>query len=220
MNYMREYSFQLIFRKFSGWILACFLFSFASCGTEEAPAPKPYAYYRIDLPEKKYSVHRDECPFEFEYPGEYALVLTDTLDAEPCWKNLAFPKFKAEVNLSYKRIDGNLNKYLEDSWSLATKHQVKASGMPETIIRRDSARVFGLLFDIEGNAASSLQFFVTDSTRHFLRGALYFYAHPNYDSLAPVISFLKKDVEQMISTLRWTDQLAENKGNRPNVKAR
>lgn len=178
-----------------------------SCGSDsdDIQTPKPNAYFRIDLPEKKYTLFSDStCPFEFEYPSNYALVLPDNdVNAEPCWKNIIYPHFGAEVNLSYKQIDNNLNKFLDDSWTLATRHQVKASGMPETPIWRDSAKVYGLMFEIEGNAASSLQFYVTDSTRHFMRGALYFFAHPNYDSLAPVIDFIKKDVERMITTLRW-----------------
>ncbi|MEK6614728.1 MAG: gliding motility lipoprotein GldD [Bacteroidota bacterium] len=126
-------------------------------------------------------------------------------NSEPCWKNIVYPRFRAELNLSYKHIENgsNLEKYLDDSWMLATKHQMKASGMPETPIKRDSAKVYGLMFEIEGNAASNLQFYVTDSTHHFLRGALYFFAYPNCDSLAPVIDFIKKDVERMISTLKW-----------------
>lgn len=183
-----------------------------SCGTDsdDINIPKPYAYFRIDFPDKKYQVFSDSCPFEFEYP-DYALVLPDDdSKAEPCWKNIVYPGFNAEINFSYKRIDKNnpLEKYLDDSWILATKHQVKASGMPETVVRRDTARVHGLMFEIEGNAASNLQFYLTDSTRHFIRGALYFYARPNYDSLSPVIGFLKKDVEQMIYTLRWKPQNA------------
>jgi len=185
--------------------IACCLLV-VSCGSDkdDIATPKPFAYFRIDLPEKKYSVFSDACPFEFEYPSNYARVLPDSeKNADPCWKNIVYPRFGAEINLSYKTIDNNLDKYLDDSWALATRHQVKASGMPETPIRRDSAKVYGLLFEIEGNAASSLQFYVTDSTHHFLRGALYFYTHPNYDSLAPVIAFLKKDVERMITTLKW-----------------
>ena len=193
------------------WLLATGYWLLASCGSDsdDIIIPKPFAYYRIDLPEKKYSVFSDECPFEFEYPSNYAIVLPDSdLYAEPCWKNIIYPRFRAEMNLSYKTIDKNhsLEKYLNDSWTLATKHQVKASGMPETPIKRDSAKVYGLMFVIEGNAASNLQFYVTDSTRHFVRGALYFFAHPNYDSLAPVIQFLKKDVERMITTLKWKDK--------------
>ena len=200
-----------------GSVVYCLLFIVycllvVSCGSDdEIQVPKPSAYFRIALPEKKYTLFSDACPFEFEYPSNYAVVLRDSdINAEPCWKNIAYPQFRAELNLSYKHIDpasngagNNLNKYLDDSWTLATRHQVKASGMPETPIRRDSAKVYGLMFEIEGNAASSLQFYVTDSTHHFLRGALYFFAHPNYDSLAPVISFIKKDVERMITTLKW-----------------
>jgi gliding motility-associated lipoprotein GldD len=194
---------KLIF-KFSNWLIIALAVS--SCGSDkdDLVTPKPFAYFRIDLPEKKYSVFKDDCPFEFEYPSNYAFVLPDSeKNADPCWKNVVYPRFGAEINLSYKPIENNLNKYLDDSWTLATRHQVKASGMPETPIRRDSAKVYGLMFEIEGNVASSLQFYVTDSTHHFLRGALYFYAHPNYDSLAPVIAFLKKDVERMITTLKW-----------------
>ena len=189
------------------WCLGL-VFCLLSCGNDDdIPVPKPYAYFRIDLPEKKYSVFSDSsCPFEFEYPSNYSIVLPDsTNNAEPCWKNIVYPQFMAELNLSYKHIENgtHLEKYLDDSWSLATKHQVKASGMAETSIKRDSAKVFGLLFEIEGNAACNLQFYVTDSTQHFMRGALYFFAHPNHDSLSPVIDFLKKDVERMITTLKW-----------------
>jgi gliding motility-associated lipoprotein GldD len=180
----------------------------SSCSSDdEIITPKPLAYFRIDFPEKKYSVFSDSCPFEFEYPSEYAIVFPDTdAHAEPCWKNIVFPRFRAELNISYKPIRNNLHTYLEDSWTLATRHQIKATAMPETPIKRESAHVYGLMFEIEGNAASSLQFYVTDSTNHFLRGALYFFARPNYDSLAPVIDFLKKDVEKMITTLKWKDK--------------
>lgn len=181
-----------------------------SCGTDsdDVVIPKPFAYFRIDLPEKKYEVLRDSCPFEFEYPSNYSIVIPDPdKNAEPCWKNIAYPHFYAEINLSYKPITHAhpLEKYLEDSWTLATRHQVRASGMPETPIRRDSAKVYGLVFEIEGNSASNLQFYITDSTHHFVRGALYFFARPNYDSLSPVLDFLKKDVEKMITTWKWKD---------------
>lgn len=188
----------------SGLIVLCTL-CLPSCGSDsdDIQTPKPNAYFRIYLPEKKYKLFSDSCAFEFEYP-EYAVVMPDNdPNAEPCWKNIIFPRFGAEINLSYKPVNNDLSKFLDDSWTLATRHQVKASGMPETPVMRDSAKVYGLMFEIEGNAASSLQFYLTDSTHHFIRGALYFFARPNYDSLAPVIGFIKKDVERMITTLRW-----------------
>lgn len=211
---MNTKSIKIIF-KFSN-LLICTL-AISSCGSDadDIQTPKPNAYFRIDLPEKKYTVFSDSCPFEFEYPSNYAVVMPDKdVNAEPCWKNMVYPQFGAEVNLSYKHIDNNLNKFLDDSWTLATRHQVKASGMPETLIRRDSAKVYGLMFEIEGNAASSLQFYLTDSTQHFVRGALYFFARPNYDSLAPVIAFIKKDVERMITTLKWKNANSAEKGQK------
>jgi len=187
-------------------ILPCTLYLLSSCGSDsdDIQTPKPHGYFRIDFPEKKYIAFNDSCPFEFEYPSNYAIVMPDKdFNAEPCWKNIVFPQFRAEVHLTYKHLDNNLHKFLNESWTLATRHQIKASGMPETLIKRDSAKVYGLMFEIEGNAASALQFYVTDSVHHFLRGSVYFFARPNYDSLSPVISFLKKDVERMITTLKW-----------------
>lgn len=207
--------------KYRIWLLALYLVPctlyVSSCGSDadDIQTPKPNAYFRIDLPEKKYTLFSDSCPYEFEYPSNYAVVLPDKdPNAESCWKNIVYPQFGAEVNLSYKPVNNNLNKFLDDSWTLATRHQVKASGMPETPVRRDSARVYGLMFEIEGNAASSLQFYLTDSTQHFVRGALYFFARPNYDSLAPVIEFIKKDVERMITTLKWKPSKGPEKGEK------
>jgi gliding motility-associated lipoprotein GldD len=186
------------------WII-CLLFT-SSCSQEDAYVPKPYAYFRIDFPTKKYTLFNDSCPFEFEYPANYAVVMKDSdLLTEPCWKNIIYPNYKAEINFSYKEITPKqpLDQYLKDSWTLATKHQIKASAMPETVIKRDSANVHGLLFEIQGNSACNIQFYLTDSTRHFVRGSLYFFCRPNYDSLAPVIGFIKQDIERMISSFRW-----------------
>lgn len=208
---------------FALYLLLCTLY-LSSCGSDsdDIQTPKPNAYFRVDLPKKKYTVFSDSCPFEFEYPSNYAIVLPDNdLNSEPCWKNVVFPRFRAEVHLTYKSLDNNLNKFLDESWTLATRHQVKASGMPETLIRRDSAKVYGLMFEIEGNAASSIQFYVTDSIHHFLRGSLYFFARPNYDSLSPIITFIKQDVERMITTLKWKNSNISHvfhtqiPGNRP-----
>ncbi|MFH1004528.1 MAG: gliding motility lipoprotein GldD [Bacteroidota bacterium] len=187
------------------FIIYC-LFVFSSCdNNNKSFFPKPRAYCRIDFPEKKYSLLNDSCPFTFEYPI-YADVLPNPEPvSEPCWKNICFPRFSAQIYISYKTINHNLRQYIEDAYTLASKHQIKASGMPETLVKNDSTHVYGLIFKIEGNTASSLQFYLTDSTRHFVRGALYFYSRPNYDSLAPVIDFLKKDVDRMIATFKWKE---------------
>ena len=180
------------------------LFIFSSCDEEDdVYSPKPRGYFRIDLPDKTYHAYDSTCPFTFEVP-DYSLVSKDKhSNSEPCWLNLEFPKFKATVHLSYKAVENNISTYLEDARSFAVRHQIKATGMNESAIIRDSARVYGLLYDIEGNTASSLQFYLTDSTSHFLRGALYFNAAPNTDSLKLIINYIREDIIHLIKTTRW-----------------
>lgn len=180
----------------------CILFT--SCDSDEDTLlPKPRGYFRIDLPEKKYKPFNSDCPFTFEAPT-YAFIHRDEAkNAEPCWLNIDFPRFKGRVHISYKQVDNNLRTYMEDARSLAAKHQLKASAISEMVIKHDSLKVYGLVYDIEGNAASSLQFYLTDSTENFLRGALYFIAPPNSDSLAPVVEFIRKDVFRLIDTFHW-----------------
>jgi gliding motility-associated lipoprotein GldD len=176
----------------------------AGCDEEEPVySPKPRGYMRISFPEKKYRLYDSVCPYRFEIPV-YARMQPDVHQgAEPCWMNLEFPAFRATVHLSYKPVKGNLDRYVEDSHDFANRHQIKATGVDETVVVRDSARVYGLLFDIEGNTASSLQFYITDSTSHFLRGALYFNSVPNADSMKVVVDFLRDDVLRLIRTAGW-----------------
>jgi len=175
-----------------------------SCDDEDKVySPKPRGYFRIKMPEKKYRHYSGNCPFEFDIP-EYALINQDKhAGAEPCWLNLDFPQFKATVHLSYKQVNNNISTYLEDARGFAVKHQIKATGIDESVILRDSARVFGLMYDIDGNTASALQFYITDSTNHFLRGALYFNTAPNIDSLRLVIEFIREDILQLVKTAQW-----------------
>ncbi len=177
-----------------------------SCDTEdEVYSPKPRGYSRIDFPEKKYRVYDSLCPYQFEIPVYSSIKQDKHKGAEPCWLNLEFPRFKAILHLSYKEINNNFSQYLDDSHDFANRHQVKATGLDEIPVIRDSAKVYGLIFDIAGNTASSLQFYLTDSTHHFLRGALYFNSVPNIDSLRIVVDFLKKDVLHIINTTKWKE---------------
>jgi gliding motility-associated lipoprotein GldD len=105
--------------------------------------------------------------------------------------------------LSYKEIKTTCEEYIKNSWEMAQKHIAKASAMNNVEVNNKKNKVYGLVFNIEGNAASPLQFYLTDSTKHFLRGSLYFYAVPNRDSIAPVYDFIHADIEHMIATLRW-----------------
>lgn len=169
----------------------------------QAEVPRPVGYFRIDFPEKSYRSCDSTLPYRFEYPV-YGIICRDTAkDAEPYWINIEFPAYKGKLHISYKQIHRNLASYIEDTRKLAYKHTIKADAIDEILIRNDSVRVYGLIYDIKGNAASSMQFFLTDSVRHFLRGALYFSSQPNKDSLMPVLDFFKADVNHFIQTLRW-----------------
>ena len=172
-----------------------------SCGSD--PIPKPTAYYRIDLPEKEYK-RIDSIPFPFSFEmAEYAKVNLKRTMKEPEFMNIDFPRYGARLHLSYKAIDTNANQLLADARSLVYKHVVKAQDIQENLIVNPEERVYGTYYEIAGNAASGAQFYLTDSTNHFLRGALYFSVEPNYDSLAPVQNFLKEDIERMIETFSW-----------------
>lgn len=179
---------------------------FATVGCEDEEeifSPKPRGYFRINFPEKKYRLYDSICPYTFEIPVYAAMNQDKHNGAEPCWLNLEFPKYRATVHLSYKTVNNDIGKYLEDAHQFANKHQVKATGLDEIAVMRDSAKVYGLVFDIAGNTASAVQFYLTDSTHHFLRGALYFNSVPNIDSLRIVVDFIKKDILHLINTTHW-----------------
>ena len=177
----------------------------ASCNNNDY-TPKPRGYFRIQLPPRQYRLLDSIYPYTFQYPV-YAHITPDPMaPLETNWINLDFPLFRGKLHISYKKVENpaSLTQYVEDSRKLAMKHIPKASGIEQTALVNQSNRVFGLGYTIKGvGVASPYQFYLTDSTRHFLRCALYFDAVPNSDSLLPVIEFLQKDIDHLINTLRW-----------------
>ena len=157
----------------------------------------------IDLPDKDYKIYDTTCPFSFEYPVYGRISYNLESESEPCWFNIIFPDFKAKIYVSYKRINNNLESILKESYDLAYSHSVKADAIDELPYQNPETKVYGILFNIKGNTASAVQFFVTDSTRNYLRGALYFSVQPREDSLAPVINFFREDMVHMVETLGW-----------------
>ncbi len=185
-------------------ISALLLNGISACDDDDALySPKPKGYVRIDFPKKEYTLYDNNCPYSFEIPTYAKPVYDLRKDADPCWFNLQFPQFKATIHFSYKTVNNNLTEYLNDSHDFATRHEIKATGIEQLPIMRDSARVYGLIFDIGGNTASSVQFYLTDSTKHFLRGALYFNSTPNIDSLKIVVDYIKQDIMHLVQTTRW-----------------
>lgn len=126
-------------------------------------------------------------------------------DSGGCWNNLNFPQFNARLHLTYYDVSSakEYNGLVEDARTLAFKHTVKANAIDQKLINYPEKKLYGIYYAIEGNTASSVQFFLTDSAKHYFRGALYFNERPQYDSIAPVVSFIKKDIDRMISSFKW-----------------
>lgn len=180
----------------------------ASC--KEDYTPKPSGYFQMDLPEHDYrSYENDVCPCTFDIPTyaevEQEIHFFDEKPDHPCWLNINFPSFNATIYLSYKNIKNreSFEKVIEDGYKMTFKHSQKADFIDEEPIDIPQHDVFGYQFDVGGDAASSTQFFLTDSTHHYVRGALYFKSTPNIDSVLPALEFLKKDMNRLITTLQW-----------------
>lgn len=184
--------------------------AFLAFGCKEKFTPKPRGFFRISFPEKNYNPLNNKFPYQFDVAGYVKIVPDKQNPGQPWWINLEVPENKAEVHISYYNLQNNnkparelLAGFMEETRELAYKHSIKANAIEERIFVNPEYEVFGTVYHIEGNAASPIQFFLTDSTRHFLRGALYIRATPDIDSLKPVIEFLERDVIHLIETTKW-----------------
>jgi gliding motility-associated lipoprotein GldD len=135
--------------------------------------------------------------------SQNAVVKPRTDVDEPYWINLYYPVFDATIHCSYKPVNCNLRELTNDALDFVYRNASFANAIPEQDYAHPEANVYGVLFDLEGNTASSCQFFVTDSTHHFFRASVYCNCPPNADSLAPVYEYLRKDVIQMVETFEW-----------------
>jgi len=174
-----------------------------SCGNEDVGIPKPYGYFRISMPENTYQTFdTKENPYTFEYSTIAKIEeRTDKLDEN--WVNIFYPQHDATIYITYHRIKNNLDIIIDDSHNFTYRHVIKADAINESTYFFPDRRVFGLFVEVEGDAASPMQFLLTDSTKNFLRGSLYFNVEPNVDSVAPVLDFIREDVIRLIHTLKW-----------------
>lgn len=180
---------------------------FACYGCESSYLPKPKGYNRIDLPEHRYMALPDTMPYSFEY-SQHAQILRDSSwMAERFWIDLYYPAFTCNIQITYKPINGErrlLEEYLGDAYKLTNKHNIKAYAIEYDTMHTAKGLVAGIA-QLEGEVPTQSQFFVTDSTRHFLRGALYFRTATANDSLAPVINWVNEDIRHLLQTLDWND---------------
>jgi gliding motility-associated lipoprotein GldD len=190
--------------------LLCLMLALSACHDEEFQ-PRNRGYFRFELPKHSYQKFSEPgFPFYFEYPV-YGTTVKDTLffdkkPENPYWMNVEFPQWGGKIYLTYKAIPNQDGYYkmLNDVYRMTSTHEKKADYIKDPVINIPQKKMHGLIFDVGGNAASALQFYVTDSTKHFLRGALYFDVTPNADSLKPVNAFMREDVIHLINSLEWT----------------
>ena len=172
-----------------------------ACGSSSVP--KPYGYFRITTPDTAY------VPFDAQYPRyPYSFALSrnakvQVRQEEPYWINLYYPALDATIHCSYKPVQRNLRELTNDALEFVYRNASYATSIPEREYSHPEAKVYGVLFDLEGNTASSCQFFVTDSTRHFFRASVYCNCTPNADSLAPVYEYLRTDIVKMVESFEW-----------------
>ncbi len=181
---------------------ACMAASALSCSNT---MPKPRGYFRIDLPEKEYATFsHDGFPCTFDYAENVAKVDLKGAEQDSAWLDVVYPQFNAKIYCTYRTLHGNFQMLSEDARRLVYKpHTVKADAITEQMYLNDERRVYGVLYELKGNTASNVQFVMSDSTRHFLRGALYFNANPNKDSIAPVVDFIREDIVRLVESLEW-----------------
>ena len=190
------------------FIVSMTLLALAAVSCNSGYTIKQKGYYRIDFPKHEYKLFNEAgYPYTFEYPV-YGKVIQDTSFFEdkpenPYWVNIDFPQFKGKIYISYKDVRKNdFTKLVNDAFNLTYKHSTKATEIRDSLMLTPGG-VSGVYFKVGGNAATANQFFVTDSASHFLRGALYFDATPNEDSLGIVNDFLQVDMKHLINTLQW-----------------
>lgn len=166
--------------------------------------PKPLGYNRLNLPDPSYRILPDSLPYTFEYSGHAKLLDDTSAISERFWIEIYYPEIKANVHITYKLIRGKkmLKEFLDDSYTLTAKHQIKAYAINEVISTTPSGKT-AVIAELEGDVPSQFQFTMTDSSRNFLRGALYFNTKVANDSLAPAIEYMKKDIMHLINTLDW-----------------
>ncbi len=186
-----------------GLLLVQLMLLLSACGDDAIP--KPRAYFRIDIPEYEYISFDTSYPFRFEY-ADYSIISNAQREGHPYWLNIDYPEFKARIYLSYSFIEGNVQQMLADAHELAYKHIAVANDIQQDIIINPKRKVYGMIYHIKGaKVASPINFFITDSVQHFVRGALYFSMTPQNDSLKPVIEGVEKDILHLIHSFQWKE---------------
>ena len=189
------------------YILVIFIVP-VGCSDEENVIPKPKSYFRIDFPAKEYQENKEKCNSTFEHPT-YSYVLQKEQREGRCNQDIVFPYIKASIWCTYIKLDSNFYEHSEEFRRKAYTHQFRAQAIDEKLFINEEKRVFGTTFDIKGDVACNYIFYLTDSTDNFFAGSVFFEVIPNYDSLQPVIEFVKEDIQHLIETFEWENKPSE-----------
>jgi len=186
-------------------ILLCAVLFITACGDD--PVPKPKAYLRLDYPVPNYNRSSENLPFSFDINSISRIEEEVKYNAEDgsIGVNIDYPRLKGTIYLTYKPVRDNLIELLRDAQNLTQKHTIKADEIEGSLFENNDNRVYGMFYEVGGNAASQSQFYATDSLKHFLSGSLYFYAKPNYDSIYPAAVYLKNDIQHIMESLKWQE---------------
>ncbi|WP_374360045.1 gliding motility lipoprotein GldD [Cloacibacterium sp.] len=179
--------------------LAFILLAFITIGCTDDVKPKPKGELRLEYPQPKYLPFNNNCAYTFEY-SDFAKIY----DAKKaCWYNLAYPKMKANVFITYFPVNNDFDLHVKEVEKMVYEHTIKASAIETKSFSYPENKVYGNLYELKGESASNIQIFVTDSTKHFVTANLYFNTRPKPDSLAPAVNYIKQDLMHMIETFRW-----------------
>ncbi len=182
--------------KIIGFLTVVLLLSFTGC--KDDVLPKPASQLRLDYPVAKYAAFSNNCPVAFDI-NEDAIIKED----KNCGFSIHYPKMKATIYLTYKTVNGDINKLLRDAQKLTYEHVIKADDILEQPYLNPDKKVYGMFYSVSGNAATNAQFYATDSIKHFVTGSVYFYAKPNFDSIMPAADYIKNDMQQLLETIQW-----------------
>lgn len=197
--------FASLFRTWSAGFILIAIF-FISCTRDYQPKPK--GYNRLSLPSLEYMPSPDSLPYSFEYSTHARLLRDSSWFSEKHWVEIYYPELKANIHITYKKLNNRdefLKELLDDSYNLTSKQQIKASGIDELVVVTPNGST-AVIAEIAGEVPSQFQFTMTDSSKNFLRGALYFNTRVQNDSLAPAIDFMKKETLHFINTLQWKNK--------------
>ncbi len=176
--------------------LICFILVFASC--KDDVLPKPSSQLRLDYAVAEYAAFENHCPLTFDMNSQAIIK-----EKNECGFTITYPKMKATIFLTYKTVNGDIDKLLSDAQRLTYEHVIKADDILEQPFINEDKKVYGMFYKVGGNAATNSQFYATDSIKHFVTGSVYFYAKPNFDSIMPAADYIRNDMQRLMETLKW-----------------